>query len=156
MTFERGLHLLGAVLDPQDPIERHEVFITTWWSLPGPMEKDLQFFVHITREGYQTPMDHYPGDWMYPADRWHAGETLEDRVLFQLPVGMPLGTYSVYIGAYRHSTGARLHVLSGPNDGDDRVLLGTITVRPLLPMVHQLIPPTRPNKMRAHPERIVN
>ena len=82
--------------------------------------------MHVTKEGFQAAGDHVPGDWMYPADRWHEGETLEDRTLFQLPpFTMPPGTYSVYIGAYRRSTGKRLKVLDGPGDGQDRVLLGT-------------------------------
>ena len=154
--FEGGLELLGSDLTKQT-LERHEAFITTWWKLPGPMPHDIMFFVHVTAPGFQAPGDHIPGDWMYPGDRWHAGEILEDRTLFQLPpFTMKPGTYSVYLGAYRMSTGERLKVVEGPNDGQDRVLLGTFDVKTLYPLIHQLIPPTRVDIMRKYPDRIVD
>jgi hypothetical protein len=152
--FEGGLELLGAELTPQT-YERHEVFITTWWRLPGPMPHDLYFFVHVNKEGFQTPADHVPGDWMYPADRWEAGEILEDRTLFQLPpMVMTPGWYDVNIGVYRRSTGDRLAVVDGPPHPDNRVHLGAFEARPLLPLIHQLIPPTRVEVMRKYPDRI--
>jgi hypothetical protein len=154
--FEGGLELLGSELTRQT-LERHEVFVTSWWRLPGPMPHDLIFFIHVTKPGFQTPADHVPGDWMYPADRWHAGEVLEDRVLFQLPPFiMGPGRYDVYIGAYRPSTGERLQVTRGPNDGQNRILLGSFEAKPLYPIIHQLIPPTRVGTMRKYPDRIID
>jgi hypothetical protein len=156
VKFENGLEILGSDLTPET-LERHEVFITTWWKLPGPMPADTVFFVHVTKEGFQAPGDHTPGDWMYPADRWKAGEILEDRTLFQLPpFTMKPGTYSVYIGVYNRSTGQRLKIVEGPNDGSDRILLGTFKVNRLQPLIHQLIPPTRVDVMRKYPDRIID
>jgi arabinofuranosyltransferase len=154
--LEGGLDLLGSEMTKQAP-ERHEAFITTWWKLPGPMSKDLYFFVHLTKGASQTPGDHVPGDWMYPADRWQPGEILEDRTLFQFPpfVITP-GTYTVYLGVYRRSTGERLKVLEGPNDGQNRIPLGTIEVTSLKPLIQQLIPPTRVDLMRKYPDRIID
>jgi hypothetical protein len=154
--FDGGLELLGSDTTPEAP-ERHEMFVTTWWKLPGAMEHDLYFFVHLTRHDFQLPADHVPGDWMYPADRWQPGEILEDRTLIQLPpFTVTPGTYEVFLGVYRRSTGKRLAVLDGPSDGQDRLRLGTLVVKPLLPLVQQLIPPTRVDVMRAHAERIVD
>ncbi len=152
--LERGLELLGSEIT-KETIERHEIFISTWWKLPGPLPKDTTVFVHVSREGYQAPGDHVPGDSMYPADRWVAGEILEDRTLFQLPITMRPGTYTVYIGLWSRSTGKRFKVVEGQSDGDDRISLGTFTVRPFRPLLDQLIPPTRVDVMRQHPERIV-
>ncbi|HEY6877971.1 MAG TPA: hypothetical protein VI299_08120, partial [Polyangiales bacterium] len=154
-TFEGGLELLGHAVSDQ-AIERHEAFITSWWRLPGPMSKDLTFFVHVRGDGVQFPADHVPGDWMYPADRWRAGEILEDRILFQLPPeAMKPGDYAVYIGAYRRSTGERLAIVTGANDGEQRVKLGNLRVEPLRPILDPIIPRTDVTTMRAHPERIV-
>jgi arabinofuranosyltransferase len=154
-TFEGGLELLGSELTKQT-LERHEAFITTWWKLPGPMPHDTYFFVHVAKEGFQAPGDHVPGDWMYPADRWKAGEILEDRTLFQLPpFVMPPGTYKVYLGVYLRNSGKRLKVIAGTND-DDRVLLGSFEAKTLYPLIHQLIPPTRVDVMRKYPDRIVD
>ncbi len=154
--LEGGLELLGSELTPKAP-ERHEAFITTWWRLPGPMPKDTYFFVHLTKAGSQTPSDHVPGDWMYPADRWQPGEILEDRTLMQFPpfVIKP-GTYDVYLGVYRRTAGTRLAVLEGPNDGQNRIKLGSIEVTTLWPLVQQLIPPTHLDTMRRYPDRIID
>jgi hypothetical protein len=151
-----GLELLGSETTAQT-LEHHEAFVTTWWRLPGPMEKDLYFFVHLVRQGQQIPSDHVPGDWMYPANRWHAGQTLEDRTLIQMPpFTVTAGTYKILVGAYVRSTGQRLKVLTGPSDGEDRIPLGTLEVKPLEPIVDQLIPPTRVDVMRKYPDRIVD
>jgi arabinofuranosyltransferase len=152
--LEGGLELLGSEVTAHT-LEHHEVFVTTWWRLPGPMPRDLYFFLHFIKPGTQMPADHVPGDWMFPADRWQAGEILEDRTLVQLPpFTIPAGTYRVVLGAYQRSTGKRLKVVSGPSDGDDRVPLGTVEVKPLEPIVDQLIPPTRVDVMRKYPDRI--
>ena len=154
--LEGGLELLGSETT-QETIERHELFVTTWWKLPGPMPKDLYFFVHVSKPGFQLPSDHVPGDWMYPADRWQAGETLEDRTLVQLPpFTVTPGTYDVWLGVYQRSTGKRVAVVEGPSDGDNRIKLGTLVVKPLRPMIDQLIPPTHVDVMRKYPERIVD
>jgi hypothetical protein len=155
-SLEGGLELLGSETTAQT-LEHHEAFVTTWWRLPGAMPRDLYFFVHLLKPGTQIPSDHVPGDWMFPADRWQAGETLEDRTLIQLPpFTVTAGTYQVMLGAYQRSTGKRLKVLSGPSDGEDRIPLGTLEVKPLEPIIDQLIPPTRVDVMRRYPERIVD
>jgi len=161
-SFERGIELLGSKIegnlhgkwDAPVTLERHEVFINTWWKVPGAMEKDLTFFVHVSRPGFQAPLDHPPGDWMYPADRWRPGDIIEDRVLFQLPLNMRPGTYEVYLGIYRRSTGERLKVLNSPADG--RLLVGSFEVKRLYPVIQQLIPPTVPEIMRKYPDRIID
>jgi hypothetical protein len=59
------------------------------------------------------------------------------------------------LGVYRRSTGERLQVTAGASDGDNRFEIGRLRVEPLLPLVHDLIPRTDVEKMRAHPERII-
>ncbi|MEO7096294.1 MAG: hypothetical protein ABI175_23750, partial [Polyangiales bacterium] len=156
VKFENGLEILGSDLT-QETLERHEVFITTWWKLPGPMSKDTVFFVHVSAPGFQAPGDHTPGDWMWPGDRWQAGQILEDRTLFQLPpFTMKPGKYDVYIGVYDRATGERLKIVEGPNDGQNRVPLGSFDVKHLQPLSHQLTPPTRIDVMRKYPDRIID
>jgi hypothetical protein len=68
---------------------------------------------------------------------------------------MAPGDYEVHVGVYRRSTGQRLRVLEGGLP-DQRIHLGTFHVKRLLPFVHQLIPPTRVDKMRKYPDRIIS
>lgn len=154
--FANGVSMIGGKVDPPSTLERHETFITTWWKVPGPLDKDLTIFVHVSRQGFQAPLDHIPGDSMYPADRWKEGQIVEDRVLFQLPINMKPGKYDVYVGLYRRSTGERIKITSGANDGTGRVLVGSFEVKKLLPFVHQLIPPTHVDVMRKYPDRIID
>lgn len=154
------VELLGAKLEGNvkgeipTTLERHEMFITTWWKLPGKLPKDVNFFVHVTKPNFQAPFDHVPGDSMYPADRWQAGQILEDRVLFQIPLNMRPGRYEVHFGIYRRSTGERFKIEGGP--ADNRLMIGTFDVKPLYPVIHQLIPPTRVEVMRKYPDRIID
>jgi hypothetical protein len=121
------------------------------------MPKDLYFFIHLNKSGFQYSAEHVPGDWMYPADRWREGDVIEDRTLVQLPpFTIVPGTYELSFGVYRRSTGERLKVLQGASDGSDRVHLGTLVVDRLYPLVNQLIPPTHVAEMRKYPDRIVD
>ncbi|MBI2390280.1 MAG: hypothetical protein HYV09_11885 [Deltaproteobacteria bacterium] len=157
-----AIELLGAKLEGTvkgseglpATLERHEMFIDTWWKVPGALPKDVTFFVHVTRQNFQAPLDHVPGDSMYPADRWRPGDIVEDRVLFQLPLNMRPGKYDVYFGIYRRSTGERYPIQGGPADG--RLLIGSFEVKRLYPVIHQLIPPTNVDVMRKYPDRIVD
>ncbi len=155
--FAGGLELLGAEFD-QHSRERGEIYVTTWWRVPGPMPADTQFFVHINsaeNKDYQAPYDHVPGDFMYPADRWKPGQIIEDRTLLQLPLNMRHGKYKLNFGVYRHDSGERLKILEGANDGADRVLLGDLQVDRLLPPFDAIIAGTVIEKHRKYPDRIV-
>jgi hypothetical protein len=154
--FAGGLELLGSEMT-HETREHYEALLTTWWRLPGPMARDLYFFVHLNKPGFQSSQEHVPGDWMYPADRWKPGDVIEDRTLYQLPpFTIRPGTYEVFMGVYRRSTGERLKIVEGDNDGNDRVRLGTLVVDELYPIVNQLIPPTHVDAMRTHAERIID
>ena len=153
--FAGGIELLGSEVE-HEAVEKHEAFVTTWWKVPGPMDPDLTFFLHVESSAMRSTLDHPPGDWMYTADRWKPGEIIEDRVLFQVPVEMKPGTYRIYIGVFRRSTGERLAIVEGPDDGTGRVPLGTLEVTHMLWLVHQLIPPTDIDKQRKYPDRIID
>jgi len=154
-TFGEDLEMLGSELERRTT-ERHHFFITTWWEVPGSMREDLTFFVHLEGEGIREPYDHFPGDWMYPADRWREGDVIEDRTLFQIPPGMRAGTYEVYLGVYYREKGERLPVRVGPGDGSNRVKLGTVEVEPFRPFLDHMIRPIDVDRQRKYPDRIPN
>lgn len=153
-AFEGDLQLLGSELEPTTK-QRYEAFFTTWWRVPGPMPADTWFFFHVEKEGRRVPFDTLPGDFLYPANRWQPGQILEHRVLFQVPPDLPAGTYTVYMGVYRRSSGQRLNVL-GEHDGEHRVRLGELTIAPLNPPWDSLIKPTDIELLRKYPERIID
>jgi len=153
-TFERGLKLIGADV-PAEAIAKQEFYLTLWLQPGGPLEEDWWVFVHLEGEQGRHPADHVPGDHMWPAHRWQAGQVVEDRSLLQLPPSLAPGKYDVWVGLYRRSNNARLNVLSGATkDGQRRVKVGAIVVTAQVPFVDHLIRPTDVAVDRKHPERI--
>lgn len=155
VKFERGLELLGWEID-KEVRAKQEIFVTTWWRVPGPMEPDIYFFVHANRPDFQAPFDHKPGDSMYPADRWKPGQIIEHRVVLPMPPGMIEGEYDLWFGVYRRSTGARFKVEAGPHDGSQRVPLGKVTVLPWRPLIDHIVAPPNSDKQRKYPDRIMD
>lgn len=150
-TFANGVELLGGEIESSEVVERHEVFVTTWWRVPGPRSPDLLFFVHLERQlppRTQASLDHPAGDWLYPANRWEAGQEIEDRVLVQIPVGLVPGTYDVQLGMFDRRTGERVPVTEGESSEDRRVHLGTLEIRPMRHLLDPLIPRTDPAQQR--------
>ena len=70
---------------------------------------------------------------------------------------MQPGTYEVYLGAYRRSTGERLKVVER---AERRRRTASCSARSrsrtLTPVIQQLIPPTHVDVMRKYPDRIVD
>lgn len=152
--LEGGLHLLGGLVEQRQVVERHEVFVTTWWRVPGPRSDDIQVFVHLTRMApprARTSLDHPMGDWMYPASRWRPADVIEDRVLIQLPLDLVPGEYEVHAGLFDRATGERIGVTEGPATEDDRLPLGRLEIRPMRHLVDPLIPRTDPAEQRRSP-----
>ncbi|MFT7583192.1 MAG: hypothetical protein ACI9MR_004878, partial [Myxococcota bacterium] len=153
-TLDGGLELLGSHIE--SPVTRkHEFFLTTWWRLPGPMDEDIYFFTHLEKEGVRHPFDSKPGDSMWPANRWVKGQILEHRTLVQLPAHLRTGEYTVHFGVYNHKDNARMRVLEGPTDRQNRINLGTVEVDSLIPPFDHLIKPTDVDVQRKYPERII-
>ncbi|MEO1273225.1 MAG: hypothetical protein AAFX99_34500, partial [Myxococcota bacterium] len=152
-TFEGGLELLGTDISPTETLERHEVFLTLWFKVPGPMAADTMIFTHVERPGRRHPYDAIPGDWVYPADRWKPGQIVEHRALVQLPPHLGPGSYDIYTGLYRRSTGDRL-AITGPHDGQNRLKLGTLQIRAWRPLLDHIIPKTDLDVQRKYPDRL--
>lgn len=153
-TFDHGLQLIGSEVQPTAR-EKHEFFVTTWWQPTGPADADTHFFLHVESADARIPYDHIPGDWMYPADRWQAGDILENRVLVQVPVGVPPGEYIVHLGIYNPSSGQRWPIVEGDDVGDSRVVLGTVTIESQRSLLDHIILPTRLDEQRVHGDRII-
>jgi len=154
-TFDHNLQMLGSEVEGE-ALEDQEFFVTTWWRAGGPAEADTHFFLHMESADRRVPYDHIPGDWMYPADRWHDGDIIENRVLMQIPVGVPPGDYQVYLGIYNPSTGARWAIVEGDDVGDGRLLLGSVHVRAQIPFWDSMIKRTDIDEQRHHADRIVH
>jgi hypothetical protein len=105
--------------------------ITYGWKVYETTGLNLTTFVHFvnpsqeTNEGIVFQGDHALAT---PTTQWQAGETITDGpVPVYVPHSVPDGTYSVRIGLFDPSTGFRVS-LAGQNDGDERYILGSVSI----------------------------
>ncbi len=129
-TFSDSIELVGA--DFPESIRR-----------PGKIPMDLFFrvktrppgsykiFVHF--DGPAAPRvigDHDPVNRAFSTSYWLPGEYVRDHYETDVPLmTTPAGTYVVYIGFWPGGEQKRLKITQGPNDGADRVRLGTIEIK---------------------------
>jgi hypothetical protein len=94
---------------------------------PGP----YKIFVHF--DGPAAPRvigDHDPVNHTFGTSYWLPGEYIRDHYETDVPLmTTPAGMYTVYMGFWPGGEGKRLKVTAGPNDGSDRVRLGTIEIK---------------------------
>jgi hypothetical protein len=128
--FDGRIELIGYDLDLPggDSVGAGQRFSITWyWRVVRPPSSGYQVFVHIDGHGLRLNGDHEPVDGRYPATLWEPGDVIADMQSLTVPANFRPGDYVMYVGWFSGSN--RLEVLSGPNDGVDRVRAGTLPVR---------------------------
>jgi hypothetical protein len=129
-TFADSIELVGA--DYPETVRR-----------PGKIPLDLIFrikkappagykiFIHY--DGPAAPRvigDHDPLNKAFPTASWLPGEYIRDHYDTEVPLmTTPAGTYQVFVGFWPGGEGRRLKITQGPNDGADRVRLGTLEIK---------------------------
>jgi hypothetical protein len=96
------------------------------WRTAQPIAADYHVFVHLLNAAGErvAQSDGQPAVWTRPTFGWPVGETVEDRHGLSLPADLPPGDYSLIVGLYTPSDGARLHA----PDGADHIALTTVEV----------------------------
>ncbi|MCX6021482.1 MAG: glycosyltransferase family 39 protein, partial [Chloroflexi bacterium] len=109
-----------------------------WRALVRPTA-NYTTFVHLldSRGRNRTGEDAEPMWGLTHTSEWTPGQEVVQRQGVPLPPDTPPGEYQIEVGLYRQDNGQRLEVAGNPPT--DRVLLGTVRVRPADPA----IPPTR-------------
>jgi hypothetical protein len=129
-TFENAIELVGADF----PTSVHR---------PGKIPLDLIFHVKAKPPGgykifvhYDGPAaprvigDHDPVNHAFGTTYWLPGEYIRDHYDTDVPLmTTPAGSYTVFMGFWPGGEGKRLKITAGPNDGDDRVRLGTLEIK---------------------------
>ena len=93
----------------------------------APVGSEWEGFIHI--DGYRRRHngDHKPMNGKYPMSLWLKDDVLVDDYEFTLEPNFTPGTYTIYLGLFVGDT--RFKVKSGPNDGDNRVIGGSLRVQ---------------------------
>jgi hypothetical protein len=127
VNFENRVKLLGY--DVADTVTRGGKFpITLYFQVLGRMPSGYKIFLHFDQPAHRFHGDHIPLDGKLATQYWLPGDYIVDTHKVEIPlITTPGGTYTIYMGFWLGSQ--RLKVVEGPNDGVNRVKLGTIRVR---------------------------
>jgi hypothetical protein len=115
----------GRMVDAVSPGRTYH--FKTYYRVLAPVTTEWEAFIHI--DGYKRRHngDHKPMNGKYPMSLWLPGDLLVDDHEFKLEPNFTPGTYTIYFGLFTGDT--RLKVVSGPNDGDNRINGGPLRVQ---------------------------
>jgi hypothetical protein len=88
-----------------------------------------KIFLHFDGPGTRFNGDHVPLDGKFPTTLWSPGDYITDPYeMMAERATTPKGQYTIWMGFWPGGDGKRIPVVSGPNDGNNRVRLGTVKV----------------------------
>ncbi len=128
-----GYDLARAIVAPGETVQ-----LTLHWQALAPVKSPYKVFTHLigamnpaTQSPVWAQMDGEPVGGSRPTTQWLVGATIDDLYGLTVPPNAPPGEYQIEIGMYDPGTLARLPVYdaNGARVEDDRVILGTVTVR---------------------------
>ena len=151
VSFEDKVHLVGYKLDPPFAAPGREVKLTFWWRCDEALGDGWQLLTH-TRDGgtgkmgnldnvgsLREPID--PQHQRLGPDRWVPGRVYVDEQTYTVPLDVA-GSVTVLVGIWKQD--ARLRILTGTSDGDNRAIVGTIETGVLADNVPTLTVPRLP------------
>jgi 4-amino-4-deoxy-L-arabinose transferase-like glycosyltransferase len=126
-NFENKVELIGY--DVADAVSRGGKFkITLYFHVLARMPAGYKIFIHFDQPANRFHGDHDPLDGKLPTQYWLPGDYIVDPHDVEIPlITTPSGPYTMYMGFWLGE--GRLKVIQGPNDGVNRVQLGTLRVR---------------------------
>ena len=134
IDFENVIHLVGVSFEPETAKAGEHVAISFRWRCDASPGDGWQVFTHVTDANAKSENLDYLGPLREPdasgrqrqgPDRWRAGVTYSETLDYAIPTWAK-GKLIVYVGFWRGAS--RLHVVSGPNDGDNRGIAGSIAL----------------------------
>ena len=109
--------------------------LTLYWRCLNPIPANYTIFVHLVRAdggpGIFGQEDSPPLRGTYPTSRWQPGQALADDFEITVRADAPAGAYTLAVGFYDPTTGARLPAADSAGQSlGDHVHLGIIEVQP--------------------------
>ncbi len=115
----------GRFVDSIGPGRKYRM--RTYYRVLSPISTEWEAFIHIDGFKRRHNGDHKPMDSKYPFALWLKDDLLVDDYEIALEPNFAPGAYELYFGLFVGET--RLKVISGPNDGDNRINGGTLKVQ---------------------------
>lgn len=115
----------GRLVDAVRPGKKYRM--RTYMKLLAPISTDYECFIHIDGFHRRHNGDHKTLGGKYPFAMWLVGDYLVDDYEFTLEPNFTPGAYTIYFGFFIGE--GRMKVKSGPSDGENRILGGTLNVQ---------------------------
>ena len=129
-TFADSIELVGANF-PESLRRPGKITLELFFRVRARPPSGYKIFVHV--DGPASPRllgDHDPVGKSFPTANWLPGEYIRDVYDIDAPLmTTPAGTYRIFVGFWPGGDGKRLKITSGPNDGSDRLLLGSLEIK---------------------------
>jgi hypothetical protein len=133
VNFENKIHLIGYKFEPELAKPGTDVKLTYWWRCDEALDEGWSVFTHL-HEDVSDKSDNLDGvgalrefrnnrQIMGP-DRWEKGKVYVDQQDYKMPDWVKGPDLTVYVGIWKGE--ARLRIMSGPNDGDNRAIVGKV------------------------------
>ncbi|MBI5477399.1 MAG: glycosyltransferase family 39 protein [Deltaproteobacteria bacterium] len=126
--FDGKIGLLGYDL-PAEVSRGHKFTIKLHFQVKAKPPSGYKIFLHFDGPGTRFNGDHVPLDGKFPTTLWSPGDYITDPYeMMAERATTPKGQYTIWMGFWPGGDGKRIPVVSGPNDGNNRVKLGTVKV----------------------------
>jgi hypothetical protein len=133
VNFENKVHLIGYKFDPETAKPGQDVKITMYWRCDDTLDDGWSLFTHL-HDDVSDKSDNL--DWNGPLrenrnnkqilgpEKWKKGTFYVDEQSYKMPDWVKGPELTVYTGIWKGD--ARLRIVTGPNDGDNRAIVGKI------------------------------
>ena len=125
IDFGHKIHLVGYRFDPETATPNERVKLTFYWRCDESVKEGWRLFTLLEYDdvdGWRSWRN--VGDGL-GVDRWRPGKYYVDSQTFAAPA-VVTEAVTVMVGIAKGT--ARLHVLSGPSDGENRGIVGKIVM----------------------------
>lgn len=120
---------LGADVDTDVVTAGRPFNVTHYFKVEQPPPAGWRLFVHLdgfTDKKHHLNADHVPVGGKYPIAVWRPGDIIRDQHRVSVPPTWPADKVNLYVGFWKGP--ARFKVSSGRQDGQSRVVVGTLPV----------------------------
>lgn len=155
INFENKVHIVGYKVEPEIAKPGTDLKITFYWRCDDTLDDGWNLFTHISDE-VAGKLDNI--DWVGPLrenrdnkdllgpSRWEKGKFYVDEQTYKVPDWVKGPELTFMIGVWKGN--ARLRVVAGANDGDNRAIVAKVKTG--------LTPPPPPEQHTEIPEVTVN
>lgn len=133
INFENKVHIIGYKIEPEVAKPGQEVKLTYYWRSDDSVDEGWKLFTHLRDDVADKsdnldnvgPIRELKNDkQVLGPDKWEKGKIYVDEQTYKIPDWVKAAEIPVMIGIWKG--GARLHIVSGPNDGDNRAIVAKI------------------------------